>query len=155
MLNHFAKLIDQKSQKYRVVTRENRLDEIRKPGKKIIITASGMADGGPILDYLKFFANNEQTAFYFPGFLVPGTRGYDIASEHRPGGQKKTVEVDGITYEIRARMKQISGFSGHADEEDILLWLSSMKLRSDSVIRVVHGDVEGTSASLRNTLQRK
>lgn len=52
-------------------------------------------------------------------------------------------------------MRQIHGFSGHADEEDIITWLSAIKKTKDSVISIIHGDVHGTSASLKNTLKRK
>jgi predicted metal-dependent RNase len=65
------------------------------------------------------------------------------------------IEIDSTPVEIRARMRQIKGFSGHADEEDILTWMEAIKMTKDAVTSIIHGDIHGTSASLKNTLRRK
>lgn len=145
--------MDAKNKEYEILNRENRdmiLENL--DGKYILITASGMADGGPIMEYLKRYGNDEKSAFYFPGFLVPGTTGHDIAGREN---QKKIIRVDGQEIEIKAKMSQKHGFSGHGDERDITEYLSSLRLASDSKIVVVHGDTQGSSLAMAHTLKRK
>lgn len=154
-IRKFLEYLEPVNNEYIIVDKDTRPAMMELLGKKIILTASGMAEWGPIMEYLKQYGGDEKSAFYFPGFLVPGTRGYQIADEHQMGWQKKVIEIDDTTIEIRARMKQIRGFSGHADEEDILTWMSAIKMTKDSVISIIHGDIHGTSASLKNTLKRK
>ncbi len=44
-----------------------------------------MAEGGMVISYLESHVSNPDVAFYFPGYLVPGTLGYALASESQPG----------------------------------------------------------------------
>jgi predicted metal-dependent RNase len=44
-----------------------------------------MAEGGMVISHLEKHIGNPETAFYFPGYLVPGTLGYAIANESQPG----------------------------------------------------------------------
>ena len=82
-LENFIDYLDPKNKNYEVISTETRagiLGELDDK-KKIILTASGMAEGGPVIEYFKRFADDEKSVFYFPGFLVPGTRGHAIAAE--------------------------------------------------------------------------
>lgn len=82
-LENFIDYLDPKNKNYEVISTETRagiLGELDGK-KKIILTASGMAEGGPVIEYFKRFADDEKSVFYFPGFLVPGTRGHAIAAE--------------------------------------------------------------------------
>ena len=154
-IDKFIDYLDPIRAEYTVIDKDTRLAMMELKEKRIIITASGMADGWPVMEYLKVYGWDEKSAFYFPGFLVPGTRWYQVADEYQIGGQKKMIEIDSTPVEIRARMRQIKGFSGHADEEDILTWMEAIKMTKDAVTSIIHGDIHGTSASLKNTLRRK
>ena len=82
-LENFIEYLDPKNKNYEILSTETRsgvLGELDGK-KKIILTASGMAEGGPVIEYFKRFADDEKSVFYFPGFLVPGTRGHAIAAE--------------------------------------------------------------------------
>lgn len=152
-MEKFIEYLNPHNREYEVLNLENRdmiLDVLE--GKAIIITASGMADGGPIMEYLKRYGSDEKSAFYFPGFLVPGTTGHEIANQEH---QKKIIRVDGQEIEIKAKMSQKQGFSGHGDEKDLLEYISKLRLASDSNILIVHGDREGSSLALSHTLKRK
>jgi RNA-metabolizing metallo-beta-lactamase len=65
------------------------------------------------------------------------------------------VTLEGKTFEIRAKMEQKSGFSGHGDEKDLLKYLQSTNLKRDAHILVIHGDTKSSSIALKHTLERK
>jgi predicted metal-dependent RNase len=85
---------------------------------------------------------------------VPGSLGYALASESQPGWQQKSVEIGDKTYEVQARIKQFNFLSGHGDEEDLQTWLGALELRKWATIRIVHGDIHGSSLALKHTLER-
>lgn len=152
-LEHFIEYLDPENKEYEVLDKENRdliLDALE--WKHIVITASWMADGGPIMEYLKRYGNSEKSVFYFPGFLVPWTTGHNIANNE---SQLKVANIDWQPIEIQAKMSQKQGFSGHGDERDLVKYLSSLRLASDSSIIINHGDTQRSSLALAHTLKRK
>lgn len=154
-LAEFVDNINPANRHYTAADKNNRESLLAKwERKKIIVTSSGMAEGGMVISYLESHVSNPDVAFYFPGYLVPGTLGYALASESQPGWQQKKVEISGKTYEVQARMMQFNFLSGHGDEEDLMVWLWAMKLRKDATIRIVHGDIKGSSLALKHTLER-
>ena len=129
-LAEFVENIDPAKGHYTIADKDNRESLlIKSERKQIIVTSSGMADGGMVISHLEKNLTNPEVAFYFPGYLVPGSLGYALASESQPGGQQKSVEISGTTYEVQARIKQFNFLSGHADEEDLMVWLLALKLR--------------------------
>ena len=151
-LAKFIDYINPHNKEYEILNSENRDIILRGGGKSIILTASGMADGGPIIEYLKRFAGDERSVFYFPGYLVPGTIGHDIA---HPDEQRKIISVDGQNVEIHAKMSQKQGFSGHGDEKDLIHYLSELRLASHSNIILVHGDIQSSTLAFAHTLKRE
>lgn len=107
-----------------------------------------------VIHHLQSNIEDPTTVFYFPGYLVPGTLGYAIANKDQPGGQQKRVTIEGETYEVKARMKQFNFLSGHGDAEDLRAWLRALKLPKGANIRVVHGDVNGSSLEFAHSLER-
>ena len=154
-LTEFVENIDPSNHNYTIADRKNKWSVFADKNKpKIIITSSGMAEGGMVISHLEKNLTNPEVAFYFPGYLVPGSLGYALASESQPGGQQKNVKIAGKGYEVKARIKQFNWLSGHGDEEDLQTWLWAMKLRKGSNIRIVHGDINGSSLALKHTLER-
>ncbi|MBC7503742.1 MBL fold metallo-hydrolase [Candidatus Gracilibacteria bacterium] len=153
-LAEFTENIDPANGHYTILDKNNKTSLLATDRKKIIITASGMAEGGMVISHLEKNLGNPEVAFYFPGYLVPGTLGYALASESQSGGQQKNVKIAGKRYEVKTRIKQFNFLSGHADEEDLITWLLAMKLRKGSTIRIVHGDINGSSLALKHTLER-
>lgn len=118
--------------------------------QRVILTASWMANGWPIVSYLSAWATDEQSAFYFPGYLAEWTLGHQLAGPV----QMKQVTISGKSTNIKARMKNFTFLSWHADEEDLLVFLEAIKFRKNSKVLVVHGDILTSSASFKNTLIR-
>jgi metallo-beta-lactamase family protein len=115
-------------------------------GPRIIISASGMVNGGRILHHMRQYLHREETTVLFVGYQAEGTRGRQILSG------AKTVKIFGEDIRIRAAIKSISGFSAHADAGEIIRWLQSCRNTPKS-IKLVHGEppaLEALATKLRS-----
>lgn len=155
LLQNFHEYINPLNQHYIIANNDNR-DELLSDSerKKIVLTASGMAEWGMIIQHLKSLIGDPTSVFYFPGYLVPGSLGYALANEHQPWGQQKKVTIEWESYEVRARMKQFKFLSGHGDAEDLRAWLNAMNLKKNATIHIVHGDINGSSLEFKHSLER-
>jgi len=113
------------------------LDEQKNPG--IIISASGMVEGGRILHHLAHRLPHPQNTVLFIGFQAAGTRGRTIVEG------KPTVKIHGQQIPIRAKIENISGFSAHADYNETLAWLMGFN-RPPLKTFIVHGEPEAAKA---------
>ncbi len=152
LLAEFNQNIDPKNGYYSIAVKWVSSPNPKK--KRIILTSSGMADGWMVIWHLEKNISDPMKVFYFPGYLVPWTLGYDLANDSQPGWQKKRVNINWKSYEVRARMKQFNFLSGHGDAEDLVTWLSALNLRRWSNIMVVHGDVNWSSLEFKHRLER-
>ena len=55
------------------------------------------------------------------------------------------LQADTLMREVRARVAQIHGFSGHADQNELAEWLGALKTPPRQVF-VVHGEVKSAHA---------
>ena len=108
-------------------------------GPLIIVSASGMATGGRILHHLKLRLPDPKTTVLFVGFQAEGTRGKALQDG------KKEIKMLGEIIPVRAQVKTIDGFSAHADQNEIMRWLGSLKGAPRKVF-VVHGEPGSSSA---------
>jgi metallo-beta-lactamase family protein len=114
----------------------------------IVIAASGMCSGGRIVNYLKRFIELETTDVLFVGYQARGTLGRAIAKYGmRDNGY---VDIDDKRYKIGAEIHQLSGYSAHADQHDLLRFVRRMR-RKPSLIKIVHGD-DNAKVALRDAL---
>jgi metallo-beta-lactamase family protein len=103
----------------------------------IVIAASGMCAGGRIVNYLKALLGDVRNDVLFVGYQASGTPGRDILRFHnKPNGY---VMFDGEPYPIKAKVKQISGYSAHAGQRDLLNFIKRMRVKPGK-IHLVHGD---------------
>src|SRR5262245_61049432 len=101
----------------------------------IIISASGMCEGGRILHHLLHALGNERNTVLFVGFQGQGTLGRRL----RDGAE--TVNVFGEPVRVRAEIVSLDGFSAHADQQEILGWVARLEPQPKSVF-IVHGEPE-------------
>ena len=109
----------------------------------IIIAGSGMCHGGRIVNHLKLGLKKPENDVLFVGYQAAGTPGRDILKySHYPNGY---VIIDGEKIEIHAKIYQLSGYSAHADQADLVAWVKEIPERP-SKIKLVHGDDDSQSA---------
>ena len=122
-----------------------KLNQIRVP--MVIISASGMAEGGRVLHHLKNYISDHKNTILFSGFQAEGTRGEKILR-----GDKE-IKIHGFSYEVNAEIVNISNSSAHADYEEILNWLANFKQAPKKTF-VTHGSVESTN-SLKEKIEKR
>lgn len=103
------------------------------PGPMIIISASGMLEGGRILHHLKFRITNADNILLLTGFQSPGTRGDSIEN----GADR--IKIHGHSFPVKCQQRKITGMSSHGDYEDMIDWLSEFE-EFPKKIFLVHGE---------------
>ena len=115
----------------RTMEESKRLNDLR--GPLIIVSASGMATGGRILHHLKQRLPDPRTTVLLVGFQAMGTRGRSLQDGAR------TIKMFGAQVPVLARVETIHGLSAHADQEEMLRWLTGFT-RPPGQCYLVHGE---------------
>ncbi|ABV37569.1 beta-lactamase domain protein [Shewanella sediminis HAW-EB3] len=119
------------------------VEYLSKRGKPaIVIAASGMCSGGRIMNYLQQFIDEPTADILFVGYQARGTPGRDIQTYGPKGGY---VYLEGDKREIKAGVHTISGYSAHADQNNLINFVKRMHHKPEH-IRIVHGDDEAKEA---------
>ncbi len=116
------------------------------PIPKVIISSSGMCEGGRIGHHLKHNLWNEECSVVFVGFQAYGTLGRMILD------RAERVEVFGEEIAVRATIHNFTGLSAHADRDGLLKWIKSFIKKPDRVF-ITHGEdsvCELFASSLKN-----
>jgi metallo-beta-lactamase family protein len=113
------------------------LNDVR--GPVIIISASGMATGGRILYHLRHRIGDHRTTILLVGFQAAGTRGRSL----QDGAEE--LRLFGGEVKVRARVESLDGLSAHADQQELLKWLSGF-YEPPKVTYLVHGEPEAAAA---------
>lgn len=104
----------------------------------IIIAASGMCEGGRVGHHLKHNLWRPESSVIFTGFQAKGTLGRRIVDG------AKSVHIFGEEIAVKAKIYTLGGFSAHADQKELLEWLSFLSDRP--VVFAVHGEEDAVSA---------
>lgn len=107
------------------------LNDIREP--IIIVSASGMCEGGRVLHHLAHALGDSRNTVLFVGYQGDGTLGRRL----RDGAE--TVNVFGEPVRVRAEIAALDGFSAHADQAEILSWVTSLEPKPRTIF-LVHGE---------------
>ena len=100
---------------------------------KVIISASGMCEAGRIRHHLKHNLWREESTILFVGYQANGTLGRILQEG------VSEVRLFGETIEVKARIAQLDGFSGHADKEGLVRWICAFSRKPEKVF-IVHGE---------------
>ncbi len=114
-----------------------RLNERREPA--IIISASGMATGGRILHHLKHRLPDPKNTVLFVGYQSQGTRGRRLLD-----GEKE-IRIHGEMVKVNAQIRAVSGFSAHADWQEMLRWMKGFRSPPRQTL-LVHGEAPALEA---------
>jgi metallo-beta-lactamase family protein len=95
---------------------------------KIIIAGSGMSQGGRILHHEVRYLPDSKNTLLIVTYQAQGTLGRKLLE-----GDKKVKILDQVI-PVKARIEHINGYSGHADQKELIDWLSPM-VGSDSTGR--------------------
>lgn len=104
------------------------------PPPKMIIAGSGMMEGGRIHHHLKRYLSHPETLLLVVGYQAERTLGRQIVN-----GAKR-IEIMGDWIDIRAEIKVVDIFSGHADDIELQDWIKQIKILPGGQIAVVHSE---------------
>jgi metallo-beta-lactamase family protein len=125
-------------------TREQSIALDRIKGFHIVIAASGMCDAGRIRHRLKNWLWRDEGTVLFTGFQAVGTLGRILQDG------ATSVRIQGEEFAVRARIRSLDLYSGHADGTELRDWIKA-RLPIRHEVFLVHGEetaMDGLAARL-------
>jgi len=104
----------------------------------IIVTTAGMANGGPVLNYLKKIYKDPKSKLMFTGYQVEGTNGRMIL-------EKGLVKLNRNLVKIEATVEQYD-FSSHSGDKELKSMVKRMADKGVNLFFTVHGEKEKSEA---------
>jgi metallo-beta-lactamase family protein len=108
-------------------------------GPMVIISASGMCEGGRVLHHLRNNISNPNNMILIVGFQAKNTLGRKIVE------RQSKVRIFGLEHDLEAEVRIINAFSAHADRHG----LDAFALASKETLQhlfLVHGEAEQSEA---------
>lgn len=102
---------------------------------KIVIAGSGMITGGRVLTYLQQYLDKPETAVLLVGYQAEGTRGRQLLE----GSEE--LKIRGKYYPVKASVHNIQSLSAHADQNELLDWMSDIE-KAPTYTFIVHGEAQ-------------
>jgi hypothetical protein len=117
-------------------------------GPCVVITTSGMLNGGPVMEYLSNLAADERNALVFVGYQAEGTLGRRIQKGWRevPIGRRGTIVIN-------LEIVTIDGFSGHSDRRQLMNFVGQVQPKPEKIF-TIHGD-ENNTIDLASSLYKR
>ncbi len=112
-----------------------------RPGPGIIISASGMCEGGRILHHLAKRLPDPRNTILLVGYQAKGTRGRALV-EGAP-----VIRLLGRQVPVAAAVRSIDALSAHADRDDLITWLRGFKT-TPRMTFAIHGEDEARAGLL-------
>lgn len=114
----------------------------------VIISTSGMLNGGPVIEYLTNLAESEKNTLIFVGYQAEGTYGRRIQKGWReiPVGKKGTIIIN-------MDVQTVEGFSGHADRKQLMNYVQYVQPKPERIF-TIHGE-ESKTIDLASSIYKK
>jgi len=113
-------------------------------GFHIIVAASGMCEAGRIRHHLKNNLWKPQATVLLVGFQAEGSLGRLLVDG------EKSVKIQGDEIEVKAAIRRMDDYSGHADAPELVSWIRA-RLPIAKALFLTHGE-EHAQIALENTL---
>jgi len=113
------------------------------PPPKVILAGSGSSEGGRILHHEKRYLPDPYSTLLIVSYQAKNSLGRKLLEG------AKQVEIHNEIINVNCKIKQITGYSAHADQAMLLNWLRALRFRLKKLF-VVHGEEEAA-----NTLAQK
>lgn len=114
----------------------------------VIISASGMAEGGRVKHHISNTIENSRNTILFTGYCEPHSLGGRLISGARE------VTIFGVYHQVHAEIGSIRSMSAHGDYEDLLQFLACQNRREVKTLFLVHGEYD-VQQEFRNRLLKK
>ena len=101
-------------------------------GPHVILSSSGMAAGGRVLHHIYNHITDPQATILFVGYQGAGTLGFLLMNG------AKMIRIFGDHLPVRASVGNITGYSAHADRDEIQRWFDTCA--SKPHFFAVHGE---------------
>lgn len=108
-----------------------KLNDLKEPA--IIISASGMCEGGRIRHHLKNHIGDPANLVLFIGYCAEGTLGAAIVAGKNP------VNIFGEPVPVRAKVVSLDTYSGHADKNELKAYVQKISGNLRKII-CIHGE---------------
>jgi len=95
----------------------------------VVVTTSGMLDGGPVLNYIDAIRNDPKSAILLTGYQVDGSNGRKLI-------ETGMMDFQGVSERVNCEVRKFD-FSAHAGHNDLLAFA---KACSPEKIVLMHGD---------------
>ncbi|MEK6627667.1 MAG: MBL fold metallo-hydrolase [Bdellovibrionota bacterium] len=102
---------------------------------KIVLSASGMLQGGRVLHHLKQKLPDAKNGVLFVGFQGKGTKGR-LLQEKIP-----SIRIHHQEIPVAAEIFSLEGYSAHGDANDLMNWLKSFRKQPERIF-LNHGEIE-------------
>jgi metallo-beta-lactamase family protein len=112
----------------------------------IIISASGMMNGGRILHHLFHRLPNKNDTLMIVGYQAVGTRGRRILEG------EKFAKIFGQLVPVNCHVEEVRGLSAHADQVELKEWLKGFE-ESPKMTFVIHGE-ENSAEAMKTWIER-
>jgi metallo-beta-lactamase family protein len=130
---HFVQSVDQSQALNRIA------------GGAIIVASSGMCDAGRIRHHLRPNLWRPQSTVLLIGYQAPGTLGR-LLQDGAP-----RVKILGEEIEVRAKVRKLEIYSGHADRDDLHDWVKA-RLPIQRGLFLIHGETAALAGMRENVL---
>ena len=114
---------------------------------KVIISASGMLTGGRVLHHLKDLMGDPKNTILITGFQAGGTRGEAMLQG------EEMIKIHDSMHKLRAGIETVENLSAHADQDEIIKWLSNFKKHPKKTF-ITHGE-PAAAAALKEIIHEK
>ncbi len=121
------------------VTSDESMLACMRDGPMVVISASGMLNGGRILHHLKRRLIEKSNTILFSGYQAEGTKGRYLQDHHSTG---EMIRIHHREIPIYARVENLDSLSSHGDYQEMIRWIKNFASQPKKIF-LNHGTLEG------------